>query len=116
MGAFGEGSEDLHSLLQIMGESRLRAQGLARGMEGSAEELGVIVGQIRRKMSTASIRAIGNCLLSRLRMLGEGSKNAAKRRQWAMREDQRMTNERRAVWLAQVAGRGLVRRGQFLIP
>ena len=36
VGAFGEGSEDLHSLVQIMAESRLQVQGFARGREGSS--------------------------------------------------------------------------------
>ena len=51
-------------------------------------------------MSTTSVRAQSNCLLSLLGMLGEGTRRAAKKRQWAIREEQRMTNERRAIWLA----------------
>ena len=43
VGAFGEGSEDLHNLIKTLAESRLKAQGLARGREGSEAELGVIV-------------------------------------------------------------------------
>ena len=58
VGAFGEGSDDLHSLVNTLAESRLRAQGLTRGREGSEKELGIIVGQIRRRLSTASIRAL----------------------------------------------------------
>ena len=116
VGAFGECSDDLHSLINVIGESRLRKQGLARGMEGSGAELGTIIGQIRRTLSTSAVRAQSQCLLFRLGMLGEGNKRAAKRRQWAMREETRMKEERRAIWLSQVRGRGLVRRGQFMIP
>ena len=35
MGAFQEGSKDLHSLLESLAEYNLRAKGLARGREGS---------------------------------------------------------------------------------
>ncbi len=116
VGAFGEGSEDLHSLVQTLGESRLRAQGLAQGREGSDAELGVIIGQIRRTLSTTAVRAQALCLLSRLSHMGDGARMAAKRRGWARREDERMRAERRAQWVVNVMGRGIIRRGQFLVP
>ena len=48
VGAFGEGSEDLHSLIQNLAESKVNAMGLRRGRQASEEELGVVVGQISR--------------------------------------------------------------------
>ena len=72
VGAFGEGSEDLHDLVQKLAESRVGAMGLRRGREGSEEELGIIVGQIRRSLSTTFVRAQSQCLLSRLNCVGQG--------------------------------------------
>ena len=86
-------------------ESRLRFQGLAQGREGSEAELGVIVGQIRRSLSTSAVRAQALCLISRLTQMGDGARMAAKRREWVLREEARMRLERRAQWLADVRGR-----------
>ena len=116
VGAWGEGSEDLHSLVQTLGESRLLSQGLGCGEEGSGSELGVIIGQIRRTLSVSAVRAQAQCLLSRLGVLGQGPKMAAKRREWVQRQDRIQREERRAQWIANVRGRGIVRRGQFLTP
>ena len=81
VGAWGEGSKDLHLLVQTLGESRLLSQGLGRGEEGSGSELGVIIGQIRRTLSVSAVRAQAQCLLSWLGVLGQGPKMAAKRRE-----------------------------------
>ena len=94
-GAFGEGSEDVHELVNTLSKSRLRAQGLALGREGSAAELSIITGQVRRALSTASMRAQASCLLSRLSVMGKGQIQASRRRQWARREEERMKEERR---------------------
>ena len=81
VGAFGEGSEDLHSLVQTIAESKVKSMGLARGRSGTESELGVIVGQVRRMISTVSVRAQVQCLLSRVNMIGgEGVTRASKRR------------------------------------
>ena len=42
VGAFGEASEDIHDLIHTISKSRLSAQGLALGREGSEAVLGVI--------------------------------------------------------------------------
>ena len=72
VGAFGEGSADLHDLVHTMARSRLRVQGLAEGREGSETVLGVITGQVRHTLSTATIRAQSLCLLACLDKMGEG--------------------------------------------
>ena len=38
-GAFGEASEDIHSLVQALAEARLKAVRLRRGRDGSGGEL-----------------------------------------------------------------------------
>ena len=44
--------------------------GLARGRCGTESELGVVVGQVRRMISTVSVRAQVQCLLSRVNLIG----------------------------------------------
>ena len=115
VGAFGEGSEDLHSLVQSLAESKVTAMGLRRGGQASEEELGMVVGQIRRSLSTTFVRAQAQCLLSRLNCTGQGFAQAFKRRNWAAAEDKRMRKERLAQWIGRDRGRNLVRRGQFFL-
>ena len=116
MGAFGEGSQDLHSLVQILAESKVASMGLARGRCGTESELGVVVGQVRRMISTVSVRAQVQCLLSRVNLIGgEGVDRASKRRQWVAIEEERMRCERIAQWIGRVRGQNIVRRGEFLI-
>ena len=115
VGAFGEGSEDLHNLVQTLAESKVTAMGLSRGRQGTEAEVGVVVGQVRRMISTASVRAQAQCLLTRMSSVGEGVGQAAKRRQWAAAEEERMRKERQVQWIGRVRGRNLVRRGQFLL-
>ena len=54
-GAFGEASQDVHELVQVLAESRLRYVGRQRGREGGEGELSVIVSQIRRRLSVAAV-------------------------------------------------------------
>ena len=115
VGAFGECSEDLHELVQEMAESKARAMGLRRGREATDEEIGRIVGQIRRTFSTIVVRAQAQCLLMRMNCVGKGFIEASRRRSWAAKEDERMRNERQAQWLSRVREKNLVSRGQFLL-
>ena len=115
VGAFGEASEDLHTLVQRLAESKVAAMGLRSGREGTEEELGIVVGQIRRSLSTTFVRAQSQCLLSRLNCVGSGFSQAAKRRKWAAMEDEKMRRDRLAHWIDQVRGRNLIRRGQFFL-
>ena len=115
VGAFGEGSQDLHELVQKLAESKVGAMGLRRGRESSEEELGIVVGQIRRSLSTTAVRAQAQCLLSRLNCLGNGYAQAASRRKWAVIEEDRMRKDRQAQWLGRERGQNLVKRGQFLL-
>ena len=52
--AFGEGSQHLHSLVQTIEESRIKSLGLARGWQGTKAVLGIVVGQVRRMLSTTT--------------------------------------------------------------
>ena len=113
VGAFGKWSEDLHSIVETL--ARVNSMGLASGRNGTEAEKGIIVGQIRRMLSTTNKRAQAQCLLSRLSSVGEGVGQAAKRRQWAVREEEKMRRERLAQWVGRVRGRNIISRGQFFL-
>ena len=110
-GAWGEGSENVHHLIQVLAESRLDFQGMQKGKPGSGAELGVLVSQIRRRLSLASIKAQVDCLLSKIHQVGPGNQQMAKRREWALREDERMSRERSAQWLRKIEGVHTLRKG-----
>ena len=113
MGAWQEGSKDLHSLLDILADHKIHAMGLARGREASERERAQILSGYRRTLSTTAARASSGCLLGRLAKVGEGHRLAARRRAWAKREGERLEEERRAHWRAHVQGRGVM-RGEFV--
>ena len=115
VGAFGEGSEDMHSLVQNMAESKITAMCLPRGRDGTEAELGTVVVEVRMMLITESARAQAQCLLTRLSSVGEGVGQANRRRQWAAAEEERMRKERQVQWIGRVRGRNIVRRGQFLL-
>ena len=111
MGTFQEGSKDLHHLLDVIADSKLRARGLARGREGSEHERSVILMNLRRELSTAGAKAQSACLLGRVARMGEGHRMAAKRRAWVMREEEIRQESSRAHWQANIRGRGIIRGG-----
>ena len=111
MGTFQEGSKDLHHLLDLVADSKLRARGLARGSEGSAHERSVILMNLRRELSTAGAKAQSACLLGRVARMGEGHRVAAKRRAWVIREEEARQQASRAHWLANIRGKGIIRCG-----
>ena len=115
VGAFGEVSEDLHYLIQKLAECKVGSMGLRRGRQATEEELGIVVGQIRRSLSTTCVRAQAQCLISRLSCVGNGFAQAFKRRKQAAFEEERMKRERQAQWIGRDRGRSLVRRGQFML-
>ena len=113
VGAFQEGSKDLHALLGTLADSQLRAKGLARGREGTDHERSIILAGLRRALSMAAAKAYSTCLLDRVSRVGEEHRQAARRRAWVKREEERMQEERRAFWHANVRARGLI-KGQIV--
>ena len=51
VGPWGEGSKDLHYLVNVIGKSMVDLKGRERAWEGGEGELGQVMGQIRRKLS-----------------------------------------------------------------
>ena len=115
VGAWGEGSEDLHNLVQVIAETRVKSVALATGQIGSESEMGNIVGQVRRKLSVACVRANMTCLLSRLSLIGEASKQASKRRQQQAWLEDNMRRERQAQWIGRIKHHGIFHRGAFFL-
>ena len=116
VGPWGECSKDLHSLVKVLGETKVAAWARERGRPASDNELGVVISQIRRCLSTAFIRAQGLCLLNRLCFLGKGAKEAAGRRNLAKQLEVRRRRELQAHFQAHIRGQGLSRVGQIFVP
>ena len=95
MGAFQEGSEDLHALLGTLADSQLRAKGLARGRkEGTDQERSIILAGLRRALSMAAAKANSACLLNQG---GGGAQADSQEKAWVKREE-----ERKAFWHAKM--------------
>ena len=116
VGAWQEGRKDLHTLLDILADTKVRKQGLARGVLGTDTEKAIHLSQFRRRVSLVAAKAQSACLIGRVSKVGESFRQAAKRRKWIEREEERMKAERRTFWHANVCELGLSRRGQFIIP
>ena len=81
--AYGKCSDGVKTLMDKMGESRVRSLGFRSGSPESAKELGRVTGLLRPRLSSAVMRANVRCLLERLVLVGEGQGQVGRRRQWA---------------------------------
>ena len=113
IGQFNEMSDDGHMLIDRMAESRVAKVARMEGMQQSDHEKAIVVGQLRRQLSTACIRAGSQCLLDRMHQCGEGAHMAAKRRDTSHQVEMAMRHDREIQWLARVRN-PVVNRGQFL--
>ena len=105
-------SKDLHHFIQVCAESRVAHLTRATGRQESEHLLGLIVGQYRWLLSVTAVRAQAMCLLARVGLITPAAKEAAARRTVAMRmEEEKMRRDRRAQWMASLAGPGWARRG-----
>ena len=120
VGAFGEGSEDLHTLIHHLATSRVRVAGPQKGKRGQVRseeaELAITTSFLRRTLSLAGVRSQSKLLLSRLEVIGPvGANAAAGRRSYALNLERRLANQRRADQLSRIQGKALLRRGHFKI-
>ena len=102
MGAFSEASEDLHNLLHTLAASRVACSDL-------------VIGQLRKRLSTAAIWATKSCLMARLGLIGEGSWQANQRRAFKEREERLMQREGLAQWHRRVRAHGVTHRGELYL-
>ena len=77
-----------------LADSKLKVRGLARGREGSNQERAVILAGYRRQLSMTAAKAYSACVLDRVSRVGEGHRQAAKRRAWVKTEKEMMEEER----------------------
>ena len=115
VGPWGDCSKDLHSLVKVLGDCKVAKQARDTGREASDNELGIIISQMRKYLSTAFVRAQSLCLINRLANLGEGAKAAAGRRSLAKKLELGRKREREASYQAHIRGMGLSRIGQMFV-
>ena len=112
-GGYFEGSEGVHKLVKEMVEAWCRKQLLATGRPPGEGEKSMTTGLLRRRLSTAIVKANISVVLSRTSMMGDGARMARGRREWGRMEEMRARMEREAAWRAATSGQEVVRRGQF---
>ena len=107
--------KDVHELIDVISKSRLKHQLLDSGRHdgGSDNELALITGQVRRMLSQTAVKAQVSCLLSRIHQVGPGNKQIAKKRQWALQQDEKMKMERKAQWIRKIEGVNTLRKGMI---
>ena len=114
-GNWGEVSEATHNLIEILATSRVRVaepQTDKKGRQMSEEQSKAqAVSFIRRRLSLAAIKAQCHSLLGRLEGLGPGSTGAAKRRKFALEQEQRWRREIAANSQSLRQGSNIIRRG-----
>ena len=96
-----------------MADNKVAARSRARGWQGSEEELGLVMGEIRRALSLDFIRAQALCLLTRLTYLGDGAGSAAQRREQVTWQEEERRRVQHAHYEAHIRGRGVPRTGEI---
>ena len=119
IGAFGEASDDLHSLLHHLAVSRVRYAGPQVGRRGQLRtedaEIALTTSFLRKSLSVCAVRSAARLLLGRLEVIGPGGAAAALRRNNALQLERRWANQRRADALSILQGRSILRRGHFRV-
>ena len=87
--------------------------GKGQGQACLKGELALAVGQIRRRLSVACMRANLSCLLNRMSLQGEAARQAQGRRQALGWEEEKMRREKQAQWLGCIRFHGIAHRGAF---
>ena len=115
--AFGEASDDLHSLIHHLAISRVRYASPQVGRRGQVRteeaEIALTTSFLRKNLSVCAVRGQARLLLGRLEVIGPGGGTAAVRRNNALRLERSWANQRRADALSILQGRSILRRGHF---
>ena len=98
----------VHIMVALLAATRVRTMAL-QGKDVKANQQGLEVAMLRRRLSTAAVRANNTCLLSKMGQVGDGSSLAGKRRA----AERRMELEKEADFRTYTSGRELVQRGRF---
>ena len=114
-GAWGEASTDVHSLVQQIAQARVAVEPTQPGQYGQVRsreaQLACVVGYIRRTLSFTAVQQQARLLLSRLQLLGDGTREAARRRTTVGLVERLAARERQAQAVCLKQGRDIVRRG-----
>ena len=118
-GAWGEASTAVHSLVQRVAEARVDMADTQpayqrQGRSRAAEKAG-FVAHVRHSLSVSVVREQARFLLNRLRLLGDGTAEAARRRERAERLEAAAVRERRAQVVSLQQGRNIMRHGFGLL-
>ena len=111
VGSFGDVSTDLDRVIRAIAEARVLFLARQSGRPVTDHWIGQVLGQHRRSMSAAFIKAQAACLVSRMGHLGPGSRAAAATRNLAMGLEVRIEREQEAYYMAHIRGRAPPRRG-----
>ena len=117
VGAFGEASDDLHSLIHHLAVSRVRFARPQVGRRGQVRteeaEIALTTSFLRKSLSVCAVRSQAKLLLGRLDVLGPGAAAAVLRGNNALLLERRWAQQRRADALSTLQGRLILRRGHF---
>ena len=114
VGQFGEGSQDLHSLLKSLAEAKVLSTARAKGEPPRDCDISLTLAQHRRVLSTTAVRAQAACLISRMGHLGPTARDAARRRNLVVRREAALREEAMAFFQAHIRGRGPKRWGELI--
>ena len=106
-GQYGEVSQHFHDLLKNLAVSKAALIAQTEGRRVSDSERGLILHQLRRRLSVCIISAQSSCLLNRLHHMHPGAKEAAKRRAFTKQRTERNILDARAHFEANIRGRRL---------
>ena len=118
-GAWGEASEDVHSLVQRLAKARVERLDtlptVRRRQVSRAALLAALVGDVRRQLSLQAVRQQARLLIDRIATVGNGTGAAAQRRDWAVELEAAASRRRRAQEVSRRQGRNIVRHGFGLL-
>ena len=114
-GSWGEASEDVHPLVQLIAKSMLLIGEMRPGRRGPPKsdvaQLAALVSYVRRQLSITAVREQARMLLERMQLLGDGSADAGRRRERAAAEEAKAHRERQAQLVCLRQGQAIIRHG-----
>ena len=118
-GAWGECSEEVHTMVQRLAKAKTELADTLPGhrplFESKAALLSSEVGYLRRRLSFTAVQEQSKLLLDRMQLLGDGAKEARRRREWAEQAARVETRERRAQVVSLMQGHNIRRSGFGLL-
>ena len=114
-GQYAEVSQHTHDLLKILASSKAAHISHMEGRPVSDQEEGILLNQLRRRLSISIITSQANCLVSWLGHYSPGAKEAAQRRAIAKHIEENVSRDRLAHHEAHICGRRLKNIGVIRI-